>query len=147
MEPGGALAQGGGALFDGCVSQILILSVTVNALLSGVAVLGVQRASFSRWRERHAVPGIHRVALPTHSAAERRLKRAVSPTTIDAEVDYCSRVAVRVPQVWASTLPAVSTSSAVLELVNAVPAALSRIVAETLSNVPSGVPSGAPNGV
>ena len=66
---------------------------------------------------------------------------------IDADVDYCSRVAVRVPQTCASTFPAASTTSAVWELENSVPAALSWIVAETLSNVPSGVPSGAPNGV
>ena len=65
-----------------------------------------------------ADPDIHRVVLPTHSTTERRLERAVSPRTIDADVDYCSRVAVRVPQTWASTLPAASTTSAVWELEN-----------------------------
>ena len=94
------------------------------------------------------VDGLERATLlPTHSAGERRLEGADSPATTSTPIDYCSRVAVRVAQTWASTLPAASTTTEVSELANALPAALSRIVVETLSNVPSGVPSGAPNGV
>ena len=103
-------------------------------------------ATSRAWQRIEARPSVGAPSCQAYRCGETA--RAVSPATTSISiVDYCSRVAVLVPQTCASTLPAGSIMSAVWEPVNAVPAALSRIVADTLSNVPSGVPSGAPNGV
>ena len=76
MEPGGALAQGGGALFDG----------------------GVGRGE--------RTPASHRLALPTHSAAERRLEGAVSPTTTSTLMSTIAAASLfGFRRLGASTLP------------------------------------------
>ena len=84
------------------------------------------------------------------SAATRRdgppRRLSMSEVRCQGDLCYCSRVASRCPQIRARTLPAGSKRSAVSELENAVPAALSRIVEDTFRRVPSGAPSGAPTG-